>query len=52
MPGDTDFINGLVSLYGQQRQWIKALQLIDRALVNDPTNLSLRQLKRAVTQRL
>ena len=52
MPGNTDFINGLVSLYGQQQQWIKALQLIDRALVNDPTNLSLRQLKRAVTQRL
>ena len=51
-PGNTDFINGLVSLYGQQQQWIKALQLIDRALVNDPTNLSLRQLKRAVTQRL
>ena len=52
MPGNTDFINGLVSLYGQQQRWIKALQLIDRALVNDPTNLSLRQLKRAVTQRL
>jgi|TARA_B110000908_G_C10115247_1_gene384950 tetratricopeptide (TPR) repeat protein len=51
-PGNAEFINGLVSLYGQQQNWLKALQLIDRALVNDPTNPSLQQLKRAITQRL
>ncbi len=51
-PGNTEFINGLVSLYGQQQRWSKALQLIDRALVNDSTNPSLQQLKRAITQRL
>ena len=31
---------------------LKALQLIDRALVIDPTNPSLQQLKRAITQRI
>jgi len=51
-PGNAEFINGLVSLYGQQQRWSKALQLIDRALVNDSTNPSLQQLKRAITQRL
>jgi len=52
IPGNAEFITGLVSLYGQQRQWAKALRLIDQALVDDPTNLSLQQLKRAITQRL
>jgi Tfp pilus assembly protein PilF len=52
MPGNGEFINGLVSLYGQQQQWLKALQLIDRTLLSDPTNPSLQQLKRAITQRL
>ena len=52
MPGNAEFINGLVSLYGQQQRWLKALQLIDRALVIDPTNPSLQQLKRAITQRI
>lgn len=52
MPGNGEFINGLVSLYGQQQRWYKAMQLIDRALINDPTNSSLQQLKRAITQRL
>ncbi len=51
-PGNGEFIAGLVSLYGQQQQWAKALRLIDRALVDYPTNLSLQQLKRAITQRL
>ncbi|MBT6593065.1 MAG: tetratricopeptide repeat protein [Porticoccaceae bacterium] len=52
MPGNAEFINGLVSLYGQQQRWLKALQLIDRALVIDPTNPNLQQLKRAITQRI
>tara|TARA_B110000967_G_scaffold68562_1_gene70832 strand:+ start:3856 stop:6180 length:2325 start_codon:yes stop_codon:yes gene_type:complete len=52
MPNNSEFINGLVSLYGQQQRWYKAMQLIDRALISDPTNPSLQQLKRAITQRL
>jgi predicted CXXCH cytochrome family protein len=52
MPSNPEFINGLVSLYGQQQRWLKAMQLVDRALVSDPTNLRLQQLKRAITQRL
>ncbi len=52
IPNNPEFINGLVSLYGQQQRWYKAMQLIDRALVSDPTNPSLQQLKRAITQRL
>jgi predicted CXXCH cytochrome family protein len=52
MPGNPEFINGLVSLYGQQQRWLKAMQLVDRALASDPTNPRLQQLKRAITQRL
>ena len=51
-PGNAEFINGLVSLYGQQQRWFKAMQLIDRALIDDPNKPSLEQLKRAVGQRL
>jgi len=52
MPGSVEFINGLVSLYGQQQRWFKAMQLIDRALAGDPSNPVLLQLKQAVGQRL
>ena len=52
MPGSVEFINGLVSLYGQQQRWFKAMQLIDRALASDPSNPALLQLKQAVGQRL
>ena len=52
MPGSAEFINGLVSLYGQQQRWFKAMQLIDRALASDPSNPALLQLKQAVGQRL
>ncbi len=51
-PNDVQFINGLVSLYGQQQRWFKAMQLLDRALLGDPANSNLLQLKRAVEQRL
>lgn len=51
-PKDAQFINGLVSLYGQQQRWFKAKKLIDRALTDDPANRHLLQLKGAVEQRL
>ena len=51
-PKYAQFINGLVSLYGQQQRWFKAKKLIDRALTDDPANRHLLQLKGAVEQRL
>jgi predicted CXXCH cytochrome family protein len=51
-PGDTEFINGLVSLYGQQQRWSKALLLVNQALTKSPQNRNLVQLKEAIERRL
>ncbi len=51
-PGNPEFINGLVSLYGQQQRWPKALLLVDQALARNPQNRSLMQLKRMIESRM
>jgi predicted CXXCH cytochrome family protein len=51
-PGDAEFINGLVSLYGQQQRWPTALLLVDQALAKNAQNRYLAQLKSSIERRI
>jgi tetratricopeptide (TPR) repeat protein len=49
-PLNPDFLNGLISLYAQQRQWMKANKLVISALAESPDNTYFLQLKRSIEQ--
>jgi predicted CXXCH cytochrome family protein len=49
-PLNPDFINGIVSLYTQQQQWLKVNRLINEALIKSPNNSYLLQLKNSLEQ--
>ncbi|MDG1818859.1 MAG: tetratricopeptide repeat protein [Porticoccaceae bacterium] len=49
-PGDPEFTNGLVSLYGQQQRWPKALLAVEKALATNPQHSALAQLKQVIKE--